>query len=394
MPKTFLPFSQTDHSEWIKQLHKELQNQSDLLIFKDPIEGLEIDLTQEPNLVGVPARSNSEWKHFFHLDVQQENVANERILTALMQGATGLLLKSAKDALDWHKVLENVEVAYIDCRIILSSPEELKTFEQTQLLAKKPHISFLFDKGINVNYFSAFDIEQIGANISTQLAYLLLSLHRALENNALQNNYFFELGLGTQYFSELSKLRAFRHLISRLEAVHQVKINYELIVKTGWTNKSLKDPYTNLLRQATEALSAIAGGCDALCIQAYDDLSTEGSDDFSRRMALNIGNLIQEEALMKRNNDPFKNARVVEALTTAIAEQTWEALMTADDFTDNIAFVPIIEKTRQQRLQQIQSGQQLLIGITQYQNTFETRVKTWGKMPSTLGLPYFIFELI
>lgn len=393
MPKTILPFRETDQSEWIKQLHKELQNQTDLLVYKDPIEGLEIDLTKEVEQIGIPSKNNPEWKNIFHLEVSDEKIANNILLAALMQGATGLLLSSNKNSCNWAEVLANIEVAYIDCWIVLKNQTELSQFEQADLLAKKSHILFLFEEGAESNYFSAFDLHQIGATISTQLGFLLLSLHRSLESTELKSNYFFEFGVSTQYFLELAKLRAFRHLISRLEAIHDVKISFELIVKTGFSNKSLKDPYTNLLRQATEALSAVAGGCDALCIQPYDQLSSAGSDDFSRRMALNIGNLIQEEVQMKSNTDPLKDARTVEALTTAIVHQAWETLLAADEFEHLTDFKPAIEQARESRLQKFKTGEQFLIGVNQFENTFETKVKSWGTIPAAFGFPYLIYEL-
>ena len=393
MPKTTLPFRETDQSEWIKQLHKELQNQTELLVFKDSIEGLEIDLTQEAERVGIPPQNNSEWKHIFQLDITDEKAANKVLLSALMQGATGLLLTSSKPTCNWTAVLANIEVAYIDCWIVIQDQTQLSQFEEEHLQPKKAHIDFLFSESSRSNFFSAFDLQQIGATISTQLGFLLLALHRSLENNQLQSKYFFELGVGTQYFQEIAKLRAFRHLITRLEAIHQVEIQYELIVKTGFTNKSLKDPFTNLLRQATEALSAVAGGCDALCVQAYDQLSTAGSDDFSRRMALNIGNLIQEEVQMKSAADPLKDARIVEALTTAIVNQAWATLLRADEFENLTDFEPEIAQARESRLQQFKTGEQLLIGINQFENTFETTVKSWGTVPTAFGFPDLIYEL-
>jgi methylmalonyl-CoA mutase len=394
MQKTALPFHATAPSEWIKQLHKELQNQTNLLVFKDHIEGLEIDLTTAHQSVGIPPKNNTQWKQVFQLEIEDEVSANKILLAALMQGAAGLLLSSSKNNCDWTKVLDQIEVAYIDCWIVLQDQTQLTQFEEENLQPKKAHIDFLFSESTQSNYFSAFDLQQIGATISTQLGFLLLSLHRTLENNQLQTKYFFEFGVGTQYFLEIAKLRAFRHLITRLEAIHQVKIQYELIAKTGCANKSLKDPYTNLLRQATEALSAVTGGCDALCIQAYDQLSIEGTDDFSRRMALNIGNLIQEEAQMKNTDDPLKNARIVEALTTAIVNQAWESLIVADEFENLADFKPQIAQARERRIQKFKTGNQLMIGINQFENTFETKVKTWGPAPTAFGFPYLIYELV
>ena len=66
-------------------------------------------------------------------------------------------------------------------------------------------------------------------------------------------------------------------------------------------NKSLKDPYTNLLRQTTEAVSAIIGGANELNVQPYDLYTTSGKSELSQRMAINISHLLKEELLGQSN---------------------------------------------------------------------------------------------
>ena len=394
MLKTALPFPPTEQTQWIAQLHKELQHQTELLHFKDPIEGLEIDLTRIPEALAIPPKSKDTWSNLFRYEIKEEKEANRILLAALMEGASALLLTASKPGCNWEQVLENIEVAYIDCWIQLKDVAHLQQFEQPALAAKKAHIHFLYNEGEARNFFSGFELQQVGANISTQLSALLWQLHRDLENNKVKSHYVFELGIGNQYFLEVSKFRAFRQLISRLEAVHQVTISYDLLASTGFSNKSLKDPYTNLLRQATEALSAVIGNCDALSIQPYDALSTEGPDDFTRRMALNIGNLIQEEAQLKTTADPLKDAHVVEALTTALTTQAWEALINADQYQDIAAFSPLISAAREARIAKHQAGQQILIGVNQFENTFETKIKQWASIPTHLGFPFLIYERV
>lgn len=394
MLKTALPFPPTEQAQWIAQLHKELQHQADLLYFKDPIEGLEIDLTRIPEALAIPPKRKETWSNLFRYEIEEEKEANRILLAALMEGASALLLTCHKASCNWEQVLENIEVAYIDCWIQLNDVAHLHQFEQPALAAKKAHIQFLYSEGVARNFFSAFDLQQIGASISTQLSALLWQLHRDLENNALKSHYIFELGIGSQYFLEVAKFRTFRQLISRLEAIHQVTISYELLACTGFSNKSLKDPFTNLLRQATEALSAVIGTCDAIAVQPYDALSTDGPDDFSRRMALNIGNLIQEESQLKTTADPLKDAHVVEALTAAFTTQSWEALILADQYDELTAFTPLIAHTREARIERHHTGQQLLIGVNQFENTFETKIKQWANIPTYLGFPYLIYELV
>lgn len=394
MLRTSIPFQETDRSAWIAQLNKELQEQTQLLHYQDSIEGLSFDLTERFSSVGVPNPQSEYWTSFYQLNIQNEKEANQQILNALMEGASGLLLKSANENCNWELVLAGVEVAYIKCWILLESDAKRQQLLKTCPQEKLSHLSLLQTFDGAQNFYSGFDIQQAGATISCQLSSLLIDLHRSLENHPVQSQYVFELGIGNNYFQEIAKFRAFRHLLTRLEAVHECALSYQLLGSTGFSNKSLKDPYTNLLRLATEALSTVNGGADALCIQPYDALSREGADDFSRRMALNIGNLIQEEAQMNQTKDPLKNANVVEALTTQIVEQTWQKLLELDQENQADQLLIELEKTRQLKIEAFQKGATTLIGINAFENTFEVKNKNWGTLPTYHGVPYLIFELV
>jgi methylmalonyl-CoA mutase N-terminal domain/subunit len=51
-----------------------------------------------------------------------------------------------------------------------------------------------------------------------------------------------------------------------------------------------------------------------------------------------------------------------------------------------------VQKTRQLRTEQFQSGKTLLIGINAYANEFDAPKVNWAEAPIALGLPYLIFE--
>jgi hypothetical protein len=135
MLKTALPFPPTEQAQWIAQLHKELQHQTDLLHFKDPIEGLEIDLTCIPEALSIPPKSKDTWSNLFRYEIKEEKEANRILLAALMEGASALFLTCHKASCNWEKVLENIEVAYIDCWIQLNDVSNLQ--EESEYSAPK-----------------------------------------------------------------------------------------------------------------------------------------------------------------------------------------------------------------------------------------------------------------
>jgi methylmalonyl-CoA mutase len=202
------------------------------------------------------------------------------------------------------------------------------------------------------------------------------------------------MGVGKEYLVEIAKFRALQMLLAQLEEIHEVRINLQLIARTGFCNKSLADPYTNLLRLSTEGLSAVMGGAAYVCLQPYDALSTDGASAFAQRMALNVGNLLNEEAQLSELNDPLSGAYAIEQLSLALAKKSWSLLcqLDAEHATAQQKLKTEIDQTRAMRIESFKSGKDILIGINAFQNEFESPKATWGTIPTALGFPYLIFE--
>src|SRR5208283_842117 len=101
------------------------------------------------------------------------------------------------------------------------------------------------------------------------------------------------------YFVEIAKFRAARLLWARaVEAFRPASASAGLMrlsVRTARLNKSVLDPYTNLLRATTEALSAVIGGCDRLQVEAFG---------FGAHLADNVHHVLREEAHLGEVADP------------------------------------------------------------------------------------------
>src|SRR5699024_237267 len=87
-------------------------------------------------------------------------------------------------------------------------------------------------------------------------------------------------------------------------------------------NKTLYDPYTNLLRTSTESMAAAIAGCDALTILPFDRHFRQ-PDAFSRRIARNQQLILREESFMDKAADPAAGSYYIEQLTDQIGKQAW-----------------------------------------------------------------------
>lgn len=135
------------------------------------------------------------------------------------------------------------------------------------------------------------------------------------------------LGCGVDYFTEISKIRAFRMLwaqmIEAYEPAHACSKTALIHSITSQYYSTVYDAHNNMLRATTQAMSAILGGCDILRVRPFDTAWKEGSD-FSRRIARNVQLILQEESYFNRVVDPAGGSYYVEYLTDQLAQKAWE----------------------------------------------------------------------
>ena len=182
-----------------------------------------------------------------------------------------------------------------------------------------------------------------GANIGQELAYTLASAIETIDKLSKQNftlpeiiqKIEFSISVGTNYFAEIAKIRAFKMLwFQILRDGYGMDIN-EIPncsihgVTSSFYNASTT-PHTNMLRATTEAMAAIIGGCDALSIRAYDETFQE-SDEFSRRIARNISTILKEESYFDKVIDPSAGSYFIENSTFKIAQEAMKLLQEVEN---------------------------------------------------------------
>jgi methylmalonyl-CoA mutase len=149
----------------------------------------------------------------------------------------------------------------------------------------------------------------------------------------------------------------------------------------GWVNKSLKDPNTNLLRQTTEAMSAIIGGIDRLIIHPFDACSLDGSSEFTERIALNISNLLQDESYFSAVADPLGGSYAIESLTEEISVQGWNLFKQMDALPEEIQklkWKELVENKAKQRIGFLRSSKSILVGINKFMSPAKEN-NNWAK---------------
>jgi len=170
-------------------------------------------------------------------------------------------------------------------------------------------------------------VQEVAFGISMGAEYMAQLIHRGVSADMAASKIRFSFSSGPDYFPEIAKLRAARLLWSAVVTGFNPETTgsaaMEIHCITVQWNKSTSDPYINMLKTQTEAMSAILGGADSLTVEPSDIVFRE-PDEFSERIARNQQLILKEESYFEKVTDPGAGSYYIEKLTYLIAENAWK----------------------------------------------------------------------
>lgn len=190
--------------------------------------------------------------------------------------------------------------------------------------------------------------------------------------------FWMQLAAGSLYFPEIAKFRAARLLWNRVLDGYEIEDRnpLNLHVKTSEWNKSAADPYNNMLRATTEAMSAAVGGADYITIQPFDAVYDE-PNHFSRRIARNISHILEHESHIPKVANPSDGSYYIEKLTDQIAQNAWKFFQMIEKqggFQKAIEAKIIqgeVARARKEKDEAIATRKLILTGVNNYPNSEE-----------------------
>jgi methylmalonyl-CoA mutase len=191
--------------------------------------------------------------------------------------------------------------------------------------------------GVNGAFFGnsgASLVQELAFTLAQGAEYLIRLTEAGIAVDTLARTIKFNFSISGPYFLAIARLRAARYLWARIvESFHPKDKDAARMVmhcETAKTNKTLYDPYVNLLRTQTEAMAAILGGTDSLTVEPFDVLSGT-SREFSERLARNQQILLKEEAHFDKTMDPGAGSYYIENLTDAFIREAWDLFLRVQD---------------------------------------------------------------
>lgn len=256
--------------------------------------------------------------------------------------------------------------------------DEIKIATQLMIRSSSP-LRTVGVSGYTYSNAGATAVQELAFTFATAIEYLNELLSRGLDITDVVPRFKFTFGIGSFFFMEIAKLRAARVLWHNIIKAYGLKEeDYKIYIhgKTIDYNKTISDPYVNMLRGTTETFSAVLSGADAITNIPFNNLFKQ-PDNFSRRIARNTQIILRDESHLDFVIDPAAGSFFIEKLTNDICQEAWklfQKIVDSGGMFENIksGFVQNeIKKVADARKSDYAKRKSVLVGTNMYVNPKE-----------------------
>ncbi|MGJ5641110.1 methylmalonyl-CoA mutase family protein [Formosa sp. S-31] len=421
----FSDFTPVSKQEWLEKVNIDLKGAdfNKKLVWKT-LNGVAFQpyYNQEDQLQPLP-NTGENVKAFINyrtIPVTSAESANQAALKAIEEGLTGLIFELTTPV-EVDELLQNIDLNTIalafemEPKVLkfasaffnyaqehLSHPENLRGYFDLKLISdyvshggdlsdKFEALKALITLGKDYPNFKTLSVSgtnflDAGGNQVQEIAYTLSAvvfvLNNLLEDNkeaeTIFNDLNVQLAIGSEYFVEIGKFRAFNSLLNEVAKEFGVtEFKHTVTAKTSVWSKSVTDAETNLLRATTEAMSALLGNVDGILIDPFDKEFKETSG-FSNRIAGNIATILREESYFGKVANPVDGSFYIEEVSAKIAGQALVLFKAVEDqggfykAFENEYIQEQIAEIRQTKIKLLSQRRLAMVGVNKYPNLMET----------------------
>ena len=264
-------------------------------------------------------------------------------------------------------------------KVLQGYAENIKTL--VNLLAELPKYRCVAVNSAGLCNAGAYITQELAYALAWGNEYLNAATEAGVPVDAVAKRIKFNMGISSNFFMEIAKFRAARMLWARIveQYAPKCKCSCKMIVnaETSKFNLTLFDPYVNMLRTQTEAMSAAIAGVEAITVAPYDSVY-ETPTEFAERIAKNQQLILKHESHLDKVVDPAGGSYYIESLTASIASEAWKqflAIEEAGGFHKAVkdgGVKAAIEASGDSRRIALAKRKEILLGTNQYPNFSET----------------------
>ncbi|HEY0632908.1 MAG TPA: methylmalonyl-CoA mutase family protein [Thermoleophilaceae bacterium] len=233
---------------------------------------------------------------------------------------------------------------------------------------------------------SGYHIREAGSTAQQELAFTLKdgftyveeAVERGLDVDEFAPRLSFFFNAHVDFFEEIAKFRAARRIWAReLRDTYGAKDPRSMLMRThaqtAGVSLTAQQPLNNIVRTATEALSAVLGGTQSLHTNSYDEALALPTED-AVRIALRTQQVIAHETGVTNTIDPLGGSYFVEALTDRMEAAAYEYFHKIDELGGMVEAIKQNYPQREiadasfQYQREVDEGKRVIVGVNRYRS--------------------------
>ena len=428
----FKEFNPVSNDEWIEKIKTDLKGKSLDVLSSKPEPDLEIVAYHHSEMaVNKPENGlgRNLGKDTNNWHIRQEFTENGSLLNGLNEGidAIGLSIHANTNIAELTKGVQFEHISsdfkFDDREVALNTEIPQNTvvnFDAIGLNLKSgdwniPLESFLtiYNKhsenktiwisGAKYGVAGASTVQELAFTLAHMNEYIQFLTDQGKSLAEINNKIVIELSVNENYFVNIAKFRVIKDLIQLVFKGYDASYAISpptIYAKTNLRHLAKNDKNNNPLRETTQAMSAVIGGCDVLTVSYCKHGTTQEVERFER-IAKNIQLVLKEEAYLDKVVDPSGGSYTIEAISEQLLTKSWTLFQEIEangGLIKNVLNNTIqdkIEANKKQLIADLIDNSRTFLGVNKHPNASEswTNVSPENAENSSKFVPFQPFHL-
>ena len=231
--------------------------------------------------------------------------------------------------------------------------------------------------GYHIREAGSTAVQEVAFTIADGIAYVEAAIKAGLDVDKFAPRLSFFFNANNGLFQEIAKFRAARRIWAkimkeRFHAKNPKSLKLRFHTQTGGCTLTAQQPDNNIVRVTLQALSAVLGGTQSLHTNSKDEALALPTQD-SVRVALRTQQIIAYESEVPDTIDPLAGSYYVEALTDETEKKAMEYINKIDELGGAAKAIEKgyvqkeIEDSSYEYQKQVESGEQVVVGMNKFQ---------------------------
>jgi methylmalonyl-CoA mutase, N-terminal domain len=239
-----------------------------------------------------------------------------------------------------------------------------------------PNWNTISISGYHIREAGSTAIQEVAFTFANAIAYVQAAIDAGLDVNRFGQRLSFFFNAHNDFLEEIAKFRAARRLWARLMrerfgATNPRAQQLRFHTQTAGSTLTARQPDTNIVRVAVQALAAVMGGTQSLHCNGRDEALALPTEE-SARVALRTQQIIAEESGVANTVDPCGGSHVIEELTDRVEAGALELIDRIDAAGGTLSAIEqgLIQREIQESAylaqKRIDAGEAIVVGVNRF----------------------------